>query len=438
MLLPKQSSRDRTVSAPVPASRRLGALDVLRFCAAMAVVVYHYTGIHGLPVVSGLGINDYRGTQSSLFPWLYPVSQYGFLSVEIFFVISGFVICMSGWGRGLGEFFVSRVIRLMPAYLAAVCLVEVAMALMPFPYHRTKILTGVTNLTMLQEPLGVPDADSVYWSLWVELRFYLLFAAVVALGVTYRRVVLFCVLWTVGSVIAIESNSELLQNLLVPAYSPYFVAGMAFYLMHRFRPTAQLWCIVGFSYILTLHLLQARVATVEGELKVKLSYSVAALVVTAGYAVVGAVAVGRLGWIRGRWTAAAGALTYPLYLVHEHTGTALIAELSRRHLSPGRCVAAAVAFSLLLAWLVHRLVELPVAPRLRRALLASLAEIRANSGPEGVAGPDQVPGPEPAAAAGPAADPEPAALSPVPGRLAVRLPIVRPGAVPVSDSRKSE
>uniref|UniRef100_A0AAU2VA93 Integral membrane protein n=1 Tax=Streptomyces sp. NBC_00003 TaxID=2903608 RepID=A0AAU2VA93_9ACTN len=34
----------------------------------------------------------------------------------IFFLISGFVICMSCWGKPLGDFFVSRVVRLYPAY----------------------------------------------------------------------------------------------------------------------------------------------------------------------------------------------------------------------------------------------------------------------------------------------------------------------------------
>lgn len=35
-------------------------------------------------------------------------------------MVSGFVICMSAWGRSVGDFAVSRVSRLFPAYWAAV------------------------------------------------------------------------------------------------------------------------------------------------------------------------------------------------------------------------------------------------------------------------------------------------------------------------------
>ena len=50
---------------------------------------------------------------------------------------------------------------------------------------------------MLQQFVNVPAVDDVYWTLFVELKFYILFATVVWFGLTYRRVVLFNVIWTV-------------------------------------------------------------------------------------------------------------------------------------------------------------------------------------------------------------------------------------------------
>ncbi len=44
-----------------------------------------------------------------------PDRSFGCLGVQIFFVISGFVICTGGWGRSLTSFFAPRV-RLLPAY----------------------------------------------------------------------------------------------------------------------------------------------------------------------------------------------------------------------------------------------------------------------------------------------------------------------------------
>lgn len=106
---------------------------------------------------------------------------------------------------------------------------------------------------MLQKPLGVENIDPVYWTLWVELCFYLMFAVVVWRGVTYRRVVLFCGLWTVGSVVAYGIQNDTLTMLVNPVYSPFFIAGMAYYLMYRFRPTPLLWGIVGMSWVLSAH-----------------------------------------------------------------------------------------------------------------------------------------------------------------------------------------
>jgi peptidoglycan/LPS O-acetylase OafA/YrhL len=60
------------------------------------------------------------------FPTLHSYAAYGCLGVEAFFVISGFVNRMSGWGRSLTSFFASPASRLLPAYWAAVVLVRVA------------------------------------------------------------------------------------------------------------------------------------------------------------------------------------------------------------------------------------------------------------------------------------------------------------------------
>lgn len=89
---------------------RLYALDAVRITAALVVVLYHYVA---LGTAWGLS-----GTQH-LFPALRPFALYGWLGVEIFFIVSGFVICMSAWGRTVGDFATSRISRLFPAYWAA-------------------------------------------------------------------------------------------------------------------------------------------------------------------------------------------------------------------------------------------------------------------------------------------------------------------------------
>ncbi len=67
------------------------------------------------------------------------------------------------------------------------------------------------SLTMLQSGSGVRDVDGVYWTLWSELRFYLLFLEVVWTGLTYRKVVLFCCVWGASAVLAPAAGLPLLD-----------------------------------------------------------------------------------------------------------------------------------------------------------------------------------------------------------------------------------
>lgn len=373
-----ESESPTTSAAPVAAdpaptarekkSGRLHALDVLRFVAALSVVFYHYTA-------RGRG---WHTPVQQLFPALHAVSQYGWMGVELFFLISGFVICMSSWGRPVGAFFVSRVARLFPAYLVAVVLTASVVAIWPGFSLNTNKDNVLINLTMLEVLLGGRPVDSVYWTLLAEMLFYLLFAVVVWRGLTYQRAVAFCVLWTTASIIVPKFASGFAGVVFQPAYSPYFIAGIAFYLMYRYRPNLLLVCIVAVSYILATHQIRGDVqgqATVAGN---HLSLAVVYTVLACCFALIGLVATGKLSWIRGKWTIVLGAITYPLYLIHQAIGFTVISRLDR-HLNPYVLLTGLILVMIAAAWLIYRTVEKTLGPRVRRALTDSLrvpAEVR--------------------------------------------------------------
>ena len=347
------------------AHERVAALDGLRFLAASMVLCFHYLGDSSWA---------WRKWLWQIFPTAHAVASYGFLGVEFFFLISGYVICMSSWGRGLGGYFASRISRLYPAYWAAVVVTAFLLVWNPRygpPLHRSEFLM---NLTMVEQAFGIRQADGVYWTLWVELRFYLLFGLVVWRGVTYRRVVAFCLLWTAATVLASAINLPMLHLIVQDDFSPYFIAGIAMYLMRRYRPTALLWCLVGFSWLLAQNRMTYRVAEGRQETGAHLTWGTATLLVTFFYAAVLMVALGRLDRVRRRWLTVVGALTYPLYLVHEALGLDLI-ELLHAKMSPWSLVALATASSVLLAVLIRYLVERPMARPLRHAVERSFREI---------------------------------------------------------------
>ena len=230
---------------------------------------------------------------------------------------------------------------------------------------------ALVNLTMLQQPLGVDRVLGVCWTLWAELRFYVLFALCVVLpGANRRRVLLFCAVWTLAAAVAEEAGHPLLTVVLMPEYAPFFVAGIGLHLVHRDRRDVPAWGVVATGWLLGQHQAVVRLwhPPDPGAFSDRSSLAVVA-VLTAGFAAVGAVALGRLRWADRRWLTAAGALTCPFYLVHEHLGWVVVRLLHRTFGLPSALVLPlTVGGFLLLAWLLHRHVERPLAPRIRRAL----------------------------------------------------------------------
>lgn len=338
-----------------PRRPRLLILDLCRLLAALMVVCWHLVANGGGPPPAALPAG------------LVTISLYGWLGVPLFFLISGFVIAMSSWGRSVGEFAVSRVVRLYPAYWFAIGLTTLVMALWPGERPHRSATDTLVNLTMLQKFLGIGDVDRSYWTLAVELQFYVLFAIVVATGVTYRRTVIFCAIWLVASL-----TLPFLAPALIGDYAPYFIGGIALYLIHRFGPDLLLWGIVVLSWLLSLGTLRVMVL---GFLGPQEPLWRSGLVVTGFYLLMIAVALGWFSWFRWQWAITAGALTYPLYLLHQEIGFAVL-RLARDTVPAAALVPLVIAGLMVLSWLVHRLVEVPTARFLKRGLTDALRRVR--------------------------------------------------------------
>ncbi len=356
----------RVLPEPTPAvvhrrGGRIAALDGMRLLAALMVVAYHYMALYG----------GWSARGETLFPAAFPSTAYGWLGVPLFFLISGFVICMSCWGRSLESFFVSRVVRLYPAYWFAVLATTVVLLLVPGGQNPLPVADVVTNLTMLQEPLGVAKVDGVYWTLYAELRFYLLFAVMAWWGLTYRRVLAFCCVWAAAGMLLAKSEESPLYGLLMPNYCWYFIAGMAFFLIYRFRPNLMLVGVVLLCFGASLPSAHDTWSRSRGYFHQGIPFWPVVAVLAACFGVMALVATGKLNWMKWRWLPYAGAVTYPLYLMHQYIGWEIIGALKDR-LSPYQVLALTISAMLTASWLVHRLIERPVSRLLRRRLSSAL------------------------------------------------------------------
>lgn len=133
---------------------RVGILDPLRFVAALFVMFYHY-----LPFI-----------QSQIGSDLFNFFEFGYLGVNFFFMLSGFVIMASAQNRSAIKFALLRALRLYPAFI--VCLFITISVLFFLNAPLPSILAVLLNGLLVNDYFGIPNIDGVYWTLQAELKFY--------------------------------------------------------------------------------------------------------------------------------------------------------------------------------------------------------------------------------------------------------------------------
>lgn len=211
---------------------RLDYIDAMRGIAALMVIYQHAAQ---LPHNAGSALFD---------PSLFAIN-FGRFGVELFFLISGFVIPFSFKGtEPIRAFWWSRLFRLFPAYWLSIPLM---IWLIHVRGYTVNPVTVLANLTMVQNLLGHDNLGFGYWTLNFEMGFYLLCTALFAARVLHSlRVVALVIAAGLGGAV----GSHVLHDLhgIGTAYDfPFFVATFFLGLMLRRAfldadPVAIAWC----------------------------------------------------------------------------------------------------------------------------------------------------------------------------------------------------
>jgi peptidoglycan/LPS O-acetylase OafA/YrhL len=346
----------RVKSAP----HRLNEIDLFRFVAAVSVVFFHYAFRgHAADALSALP-----------YPLIAQFAKYGFLGVDFFFMISGFVILMTAANGKLQAFFVSRVARLYPAFWASCTISFLAIWAIGFPTFQASISQYMLNMTMLGGFLGVAPIDGVYWSLFVEIRFYFLIATVLALKLIDKVEHLFAAWMTVAAILYF-CPVPVVDDLLIASYASYFIGGGALYLVWSKGVSWYRAALILLAYMLSV--IRACGVLPEMEVKYRESFDalIVALLITSFYLVMLAVAVGKTRFLGRRNWLWAGAITYPLYLLHQNIGYMVFN--AAHHVVNSHLLFWSVFFGMLLfSYAVHMSLEKPLATRLRVSLTGLL------------------------------------------------------------------
>jgi peptidoglycan/LPS O-acetylase OafA/YrhL len=365
--LQKNRTKERVMSTE-ESGRRLVGLDALRGVAVLLVLLFHFSTRFD-------EVYGYAEGPPFDVPW-------GYVGVSLFFMISGFVIYMTLDGiKRPADFLVSRFSRLYPTYWCAVLITALCVTVWPVqpgPEPNSALVVAL-NLMMFHGLFGVPSVDGVYWTLEVELLFYLLMFFAWASGLV-RRPILLVSLWAGLSLLsgvlpgaAGITVPYVIQKFLILQYIPEFCMGIIIFLMIRSRRTpgdaqrpgaAVAGCgslALGGVLLLCLAAMWAH----GGAVRVMWAAVFAPLM--------GVAATGRCAaWLQLRPLVWLGAISYPLYLVHQDLGHLVIAHALAAHVPALLAVAAAMVVALFLALGLHRVIELLAMQLIRNAYIRRL------------------------------------------------------------------
>jgi peptidoglycan/LPS O-acetylase OafA/YrhL len=323
---------------------RVVELDAMRGLAALAVVAFHYTTHYGNEV-------GHIGPA----PLSFAFGNYG---VHLFFMISGFVIFMTlERTHSAMDFIVSRFSRLFPAYWAAILLSAAVVYSIGMPSQRLPWKDVVLDFTMMQQILGGQHLDGSYWTLQIELFFYvqMLFWFTLGLLQRIRWIIVAWLLIAVACGLAEKNDIRLsytVRELLIVRHIPYFAIGILFYRL-RTRPLERR----GDIGLIVLCLIAIMLAY-------KPVFAEVAVICTSIFALF---AAGYLGVLRWAPLAFLGMISYSLYLLHQAIGFSLIWHFEINGLSASMAALSAAILVTILSTLLTLLVERPAMRTIRDA-----------------------------------------------------------------------
>jgi len=331
-----------------PPRPRYVLIDALRGIAACAVMLYHFTG------------GDLRpGLESLLGHVVLRAWHHGWLGVQVFFVLSGFVIANTIGDRSItpgdaARFALRRQVRLDPPYWVAIAFAVVVPWIVsamgfhgrpPPPLH----VIGA-HLLYLQGLLRLPTIQPIFWTLAIEVQFYMVFVVALAL---LRYAPKAAIPWVVmaSALPSLDAGMHwrFLHGWFIPHWYLFALGASTYWVTKRRLPLAPHLALAAWVAWQGVHF--DRLEPLGGV--------ATALLLTAA---------GRVGgletWLRARWLQFVGRVSYGVYLLHPLAGAQ-----ARWHVGvhvnvrsgPGALavLVAAIAFTMVLAWALHRWVEAP-------------------------------------------------------------------------------
>ncbi len=340
-------------------AHRILELDSLRGIAAIAVVLFHYSFFYKTYLNSSDPIPGFH------FIW-------GELGVDLFFMLSGFVIMLTAErNQSAIEFGIGRFVRLWPTFFICCALTTIFLILFPIGPPIT-LSTFLINLTLQPGLVKTVPIDGVYWSLHVEVQFYMIFAIIIGLNQVKRAVnwfSLFTICCIIYQLLLIIHGSDNFVHYYIGLirHAHIFLSGIFCY---RFFQTKN------FRYIFYIALASVGVLTSHwmrhytfDMLTHYISYWVFIILILYS-AIIG----GR--FLKNSVLQFSGKISYALYLLHMMIGFTLLHQFEKIGIAPKFGVGIVIILVILLSSLVTFFVDIPLRKPLKSLLTQYAGKVR--------------------------------------------------------------
>lgn len=371
-------------SAPSGGKGHLFGLDLLRLFAAALVVLDHFGAFSAaFPDVG----------KPLAFPALNFATRFGWVGVEIFFVISGFVIALSARGASPGSFLKRRSLRIFPALWVCSLISLAALATTNSPLGEL-LVAFFHSITL--SPRG-PYVDGAIWSLVVEAVFYLLIwivlltksfhrldgvaatlgiASAVFLSIFFFAMMFADVPMAAGVVAVFE---RFVFKILLLRYGVFFALGMILWLGFEYGFTrsrkilGSVMVVFGVVEIAIQAISESTQAVIVSAMPPFEAAMVPILVWSAGMVVLIAsvffrTRIADLLKPRRALVTKLGLLTFPLYLNHYTLGRVMVYSLISANLARPAVFAISLGVICGSSWLIMLVPEPAIQARLRKLL----------------------------------------------------------------------
>lgn len=319
------------------------ALDILRIFAAIIVVLFHFF---------------YRGpylNENIKLP-IIEFAKYGYLGVNLFFILSGFLIAQSLNKKSRSLFMLKRFIRIYPAYF--LCLFITIFAKFIFTDVLFSLEQICSNILLVNWLFKIPSIDGVYWSLHIEILFYFLMAAFWIYSKSKGKTDLFLLIWLFTSVYLNFFPShhfilKILRIITLGEYSGYFIIGILFYRLHFLGLKKHLFLLCFLCFLFCV-----KTTYEEAKSLVNLSVDpiIASFLLIIFMLIFPIIPSLRLT-INSKVVSVLAGATYPLYLVHQELGYIIIESFNLSTIFSGLLLLVLIlTFSVLL----NQKLEIPI------------------------------------------------------------------------------